>query len=104
MCLKDCKDFEKSDFANSCKKDGGFFKCCIRKPNFNNLYNNALDTRTVHKLFSLVHKIGNYCKCLTLSTKRVRPIHWKLSTPNITFKIVKMAMNSQGFKYFNSKL
>ena len=25
-------------------------------------------------------------------------------TPNITFKIVKMAMNSQGFKYFNSKL
>ncbi|XP_023345130.1 uncharacterized protein LOC111714290 [Eurytemora carolleeae] len=35
VCLKDCKDFEKSDFANSCKKDGGFFKCCIRRDKAN---------------------------------------------------------------------
>ena len=30
-CHKDCKKQEKSKFAKKCKKDGGLFKCCIRR-------------------------------------------------------------------------
>ena len=29
-CQQDCKQREKSGFAQQCKKDGGLFKCCIR--------------------------------------------------------------------------
>ena len=31
ICQEDCKNLEKSDFGKQCKKDGGFFKCCVRK-------------------------------------------------------------------------
>ena len=30
-CHKDCKKQEKSKFAKKCKKDGGLYKCCIRR-------------------------------------------------------------------------
>jgi len=30
-CHADCKKQEKSKFAKKCKKDGGLFKCCIRR-------------------------------------------------------------------------
>ena len=30
QCHQDCRDLEKSDFAEQCRKDGGLFKCCIR--------------------------------------------------------------------------
>ena len=30
-CASDCKRFEHSRFAESCRKRGGFFKCCIRR-------------------------------------------------------------------------
>ena len=30
-CHEDCKQLEKSDFANRCREDGGLFKCCIRR-------------------------------------------------------------------------
>ena len=29
-CYQDCKERESSDFAKQCRKDGGFYKCCIR--------------------------------------------------------------------------
>ena len=29
-CYKDCQNLEKSDFAKTCEKNGGLFKCCIR--------------------------------------------------------------------------
>ena len=29
-CHQDCKERETSHFAKQCRKDGGFFKCCIR--------------------------------------------------------------------------
>ena len=31
ICAKDCERLEKEKFAKSCKKAGGFFKCCIRR-------------------------------------------------------------------------
>ena len=30
ICYKDCKKAEKGDFAKNCRKNQGFFKCCIR--------------------------------------------------------------------------
>merc|ERR1712079_141165 len=30
-CHEDCKKKEKSKFAKQCAKDGGLFKCCIRR-------------------------------------------------------------------------
>ena len=30
QCHQDCQKLEKSNFAESCRKDGGFYKCCIR--------------------------------------------------------------------------
>ena len=29
-CYKDCKEREKSEFAEKCREEGGLFKCCIR--------------------------------------------------------------------------
>ena len=31
VCADDCKKWEKQKFAKKCAKDGGFFKCCIRR-------------------------------------------------------------------------
>ena len=30
-CVKKCIKIEKSRFAKKCKKDGGYFKCCVKK-------------------------------------------------------------------------
>ena len=30
ICAKNCEEAAKSDFAKDCKKEKGFFKCCIR--------------------------------------------------------------------------
>ena len=30
-CAEDCRKFEKQSFAKDCHKQGGFFKCCIRR-------------------------------------------------------------------------
>ncbi|XP_023332753.1 uncharacterized protein LOC111704672 [Eurytemora carolleeae] len=30
-CQKDCQSLANSEFAQNCKKDGGFFKCCVRR-------------------------------------------------------------------------
>ena len=30
-CAKDCKKLNKTDFARDCRKNGGLFKCCIRR-------------------------------------------------------------------------
>ena len=30
-CAKDCEKLEGEDFATKCKKNGGLFKCCIRR-------------------------------------------------------------------------
>ncbi|XP_023335743.1 uncharacterized protein LOC111707004 isoform X2 [Eurytemora carolleeae] len=35
ICQQDCEKYEKSTFATNCKKDGGFFKCCIRRDKAN---------------------------------------------------------------------
>ncbi|XP_023335739.1 uncharacterized protein LOC111707000 isoform X2 [Eurytemora carolleeae] len=35
ICQEDCKNLEKSDFGKQCKKDGGFFKCCVRRDKAN---------------------------------------------------------------------
>ena len=31
ICQKDCENYANSEFAKQCKKDNGFFKCCVRK-------------------------------------------------------------------------
>merc|ERR1712241_1205852 len=31
QCHQDCQEQEKSDFARNCTKDGGLYKCCIRR-------------------------------------------------------------------------
>ena len=30
QCHQDCKMLHRSIFAEKCRKDGGFYKCCIR--------------------------------------------------------------------------
>ena len=30
QCNDDCEQLKKEKFAQDCKADGGFFKCCIR--------------------------------------------------------------------------
>ena len=30
ICQQDCTKYEESDFAKKCKKDKGYFKCCVR--------------------------------------------------------------------------
>ena len=34
VCHEDCLKQEKSEFAQNCTRDGGFFKCCIRYKSF----------------------------------------------------------------------
>ena len=34
ICQQDCTKYEKSDFANKCKNDEGYFKCCVRNNSF----------------------------------------------------------------------
>ena len=31
MCAEDCKKFETEEFGKNCTKNGGLFKCCIRR-------------------------------------------------------------------------
>ncbi|XP_023324173.1 uncharacterized protein LOC111698145 isoform X2 [Eurytemora carolleeae] len=35
ICQQDCTKYEESDFAKKCKKDEGYFKCCVRRDKAN---------------------------------------------------------------------